>query len=140
MDGLYGNDPALLRALDSDGEVFVADVHRDQHIHLEDPRPQVPATTPGRGRKRTRLEAQTPATRVDAWVADQPADAWQAVTLRDSTKGELDVEVLHRRVWLWDGQEAQVHEWHLIVRREIRARGEIKYSLSNAPADTPVQR
>lgn len=140
MDGLYGNDPALLRALEDDAEVFLADVHKDQRLYLEDPRPRIPTKPLGRGRKRTRREAQTPVIRVDAWVADQPPEAWQSVTLRESSKGELEAEVLHRRVWLWDGQEAQAREWHLIVRREICAREEIKYSLSNAPADTPVRR
>ena len=54
MDGLYGKDPALLRALEGDGETFIADVHKDQRIYLEDPRPHVAASPPGRGRKRTR--------------------------------------------------------------------------------------
>jgi SRSO17 transposase len=139
MDGGYGKEPALLRALDTDGEVFMADVHKDQQVYLEDPRPQVPAPT-GRGRQPTRAVAQTLAQRVDAWVGAQPETAWQAVTLRDSTKGELTIEVLHRRVWLWDGGEPAAHGWHLLVRRELGARADLKYSLSNAAADTPVSR
>ena len=140
MDGLYGKDPALLRSLESDGETFMADVHKDQYMYLEDPRPVVPAYTPGRGRKRTKLVAQSEKVRVDEWTKAQPATAWIRLTLRDSTKGELRVEVLHRRVWLWDGKEAQARHWHLIVRREIKARDEIKYSLSNAPEHTSLQR
>jgi SRSO17 transposase len=62
------------------------------------------------------------------------------VTLRDGTKGALQVEMLHQRVWLWDGEEARARPWHLIVRREVETPTEIKYSLSNAPADTPVAR
>lgn len=46
VDGGYGKEPWLLRALDGDGEVFIADVHpnriRDQHIYLDDPKPQIP--------------------------------------------------------------------------------------------------
>lgn len=140
MDGLYGKEPALLRALESDGETFVADVHKDQRIYLEDPRPTVPPAAPGRGRKHTRAVAQSEPLRVDAWTKAQPDSAWRRVTLRDSTKGPLQVEVLHQRVWLWDGKEAQARHWHLIVRREVKARDEIKYSLSNAPADTPLHR
>jgi len=30
VDAGYGKEPAFLRALDDGGEVFVADVHRDQ--------------------------------------------------------------------------------------------------------------
>ena len=140
MDGGYGKEPALLRALADEGETFVADVHKDQVIDLDDPRPQVPSSPPGRGRKRTRRIAQTEPTRVDAWAQSQPESAWRHVRLRDSTKGELRVDVLHRQVWLWDGQEAQARCWHLLVRREVMAREEIKYSLSNAPAATPVKR
>jgi len=140
MDGLYGKDPALLRSLESDGETFMADVHKDQYMYLEDPRPVVPADSPGRGRKRTKPIAQSEKLRVDEWTKAQPPSAWRQLTLRDSTKGKLRVEVLHRRVWLWNGREAQARHWHLIVRREIKARDEIKYSLSNAPAATSLQR
>lgn len=60
--------------------------------------------------------------------------------MRASTKGELQVDVLHQPVWLWDGEETDAHCWHLIVRREVKAHEEIKYSLSNAPAATPISR
>lgn len=139
MDGGDGKEPALLRALDADGEIFMADVHKDQQVYLADPRPQVPAPK-GRRRAPTRAVAKTPAQRVDAWADAQPATAWQAVTLRDSTKGELTIEVLHQRVWLWDGVEPAAQCWHLLVRRELGARADLKYSLSNAAAETPVLR
>ena len=77
---------ALLRSFEDDGEIFVADVHRDQFVYLEDPRRWVPASPGGRGRKRTRLIAQTEALRVDAWVHGQPPSAWQRLRLRDSTR------------------------------------------------------
>lgn len=140
FDGFYGSDPGLPRALDADGERFVGDVHKDQHIYLADPEPVVPPPTTSRGRPPSGLQSQTPALRVDHWAQQQPASAWQRVTLRDGTKGPLRVDILHRRVWLWDGQEAQAHLWHLIVRRDVATPTEIQYSLSNAPAETPVSR
>ncbi len=140
FDGFYGSDPALLRALDDQGEIFLGDVHKDQQVYLTDPQPRVPSPTSARGRSPTALQAQTPALRVDHWAPQQPATAWQPVTLREGTKGLLRVEMLQQRVWLWDGQEAQARPWHLIVRREVDTPTEIKYSLSNAPADTPVPR
>ncbi|MFO1419499.1 MAG: IS701 family transposase [Candidatus Competibacteraceae bacterium] len=140
FDGFYGNDPAFLRALEDQGEIFVGDVHKDQRIYLEDPQPIIPPAKAPRGRPPTALQAQTPALRVDRWVQQQPATAWQPVTLRDGTKGPLRVDILHQRVWLWDGEEAQARQWHLIVRREIDDPTEIKYSLSNAMADTPAPR
>jgi SRSO17 transposase len=140
FDGLYGSDPALLRTLDDRGERFVGDVHQDQRIYLDDPRPVVPPPARPHGRPPTRRQAQTPAIRVDRWAQQQPAEAWQRVTLRDGAKGRLQVEILHRRVWLWDGDEPQARLWHLIVRREVDTPTEIKYSLSNAPASTPAPR
>ena len=78
--------------------------------------------------------------RVDQWAAAQPETEWKEAMLRQSTKGTLTVEVLHRRVWLWDGEEPKAHCWHLIVRREIGSPQEIKYNLSNAPEATTTER
>jgi SRSO17 transposase len=139
-DGAYGSDPAFLRALEADGETFMVDVHKDQHIYLEDPEPVIPAPTSGRGRKPQKRVAQREPIRVDRWLESQPDSAWRRLTLRDSSKGKLCVEVLQRRVWLWDNKEAEARHWHLMVRREVKARDEIKYSLSNAPSETPVHR
>ena len=61
----------------------------------------------GCGRASSRLRAHSAAERVERWAAAQPPEAWQRVVLRESTAGRLAVEVLHRRVWLWDGHEAQ---------------------------------
>lgn len=140
FDGFYGSDPAFLRTLDDQGEIFMGDVHKDQYLYLDDPHPIVPPAVTPRGRPPTRRQAQTPAVRVDEWMPQHPAGAWQRVSLRDSTKGRLEVDILHRRVWRWDGREPQARQWHLIVRREVDTPTEIKYSLSNASADTPVPR
>ena len=140
FDGFYGSDPAFLRALDAQGEVFVGDVHQDQRIYVDDPHPGVPPAQTRHGRPPARLQAHAPAVRVDRWAEQQPVEAWQPVTLRNGTKGVLRVEILHRTVWLWDGEEPQARPWQVIVRREIGTPTEIKYSLSNAPADTPVSR
>ncbi len=140
MDSLYGNTPALLRALADDGEVFVADVHKDQPIYLADPQPVIPDLPSGRGRKRKRRVAQSEPVRVDQWMEAQPAAAWQRLRLRESTKGKLQVEVLHQRVWVWDGKEAEARHWHLIVRREVKSPEKLKYSLSNASEEISLER
>lgn len=139
-DGEFGHDSAFLRALEDDGETFAIDVHSDQRVYLEDPRPQVPPRQGARGKAPTRRQAQVEPIEVRQWKRDQPESAWRTVELRDSTKGRLRVQVLHRRVWLWDGEEAQARQWHLLVRREIDDPEEVKYTLSNAAADTPVDR
>jgi hypothetical protein len=113
-------------------EVFVADVHKDQRIYLDDPDPIIPPKENRKGRKRTKRHAQTEAIRVDTWVAQQPEADWCPYTLRDSTKGELRVQILHRRVWLWDKKESKARHWHLVVRKEPNSPETLKYTLSNA--------
>ena len=129
-DGTYGQDRALLRALDEAGETFVFDVHRDQKIYLEDPE-AFEATAAG----------DTPqSVRVDTWASSQPKSAWQRVWVRHSTKGELRVEALHARVWVREGRHSPARRWHLILTREVDSPTTTKYSFSNAPADTPLMR
>ena len=138
VDSLYGKDAAFLRMMDQMDEVFMADVAKDQSIYLEDPDPVVPAPKSKRGRKPSKLKAQCEPIRVDKWAEQQPATRWKRTRVRDTTKGKLWVKILHQRVWLWDGEEANAHLWHLIVRRDPN--GDLKYSLSNAPASTSYNR
>jgi SRSO17 transposase len=140
IDGSYGKDPAFLRNLVADGEIFVADVHKNQRIYLEDPNPIIREARSNRDKKPARLVAQSESIRVDRWAAKQPGSAWKLMAIREGTQGKIWVEILHKRVWLWDGKEEAAHYWHLIVRRETGARKEIKYSLSNAPETTRTQR
>ena len=139
-DGFYGTDPAFLRGLEAMGEVWVADGHCDQRIFLEDPKPTPKERKGKRGRQPTKLEANAPAMRVERWQSEQPHEAWERLKVRDGNRGEREVEIVHQRVWLWDGEESEGHCWHLIVRREVGAPAETEYTLSNAPAETGAQR
>jgi hypothetical protein len=70
----------------------VIDMHKDQRVYLEDPKPMIPdSPNRRRGRKRTRRVAQSKSTRVDRWRRAQPEAAWGRLTLHDSTQGELEV-------------------------------------------------
>ena len=134
-DGGYGNHPGFLRALDDADETFVIDIHRDQRIFEQDPQPTV--ATSGRSR---RLVAGCDSIRADAWADRQPKTAWKRVWIRHTSKGELGLEMLHTRVWLWDKREASARCWHLIVTREPGDPASIKFSLSNAPAEIASHR
>ncbi len=139
VDGGYGKDPGFLRDLEDSGENFVADVHTSQRVYLEDPAPYVPASQHARGRKRSRLVTDVDKLRVEEWAHRQPRSSWQRMILRDSTKGVLRIEILHRRIWVWDGKEEEARCWHLVVSREVGARKKIKYGLSNFPENTSAR-
>jgi len=138
MDALYGNSLQLLESLQAQGETFLAEIRSDRHIYLTDPAPYLPPQ--GFGRPRVHYHSDTQAIEVRKWVKKQPASQWRKKTLRNTTKGDLVIEVLHQRVWLWDKHSPTAHCWHLIVRRELNSPGTLKYSLSNAPTQTSVRK
>ncbi len=139
-DGFYGDKPEFLRGLADNGEIFMADVHKDQRIYLEDPRPIIPQAGSSKGRKPSKPKAQTEPIRVDKWTEGQPDEAWKRVKVRETTKGTLFIDILHQQVWLWDGVESKPRKWHLVVRREVNSPEEKKYSLSNASDNTSVDK
>jgi SRSO17 transposase len=140
IDAGYGKEPGFLRALDDMGEVFVADVHRTQKVWTEDPGLHVPDRANNRKRRTAKRQAAaTPLTVEKLTNQLQPQD-WTRCVLRDSTRGPLRVDVACRRVWVWDGEESQARCWHLIIRREVGSPKTVKFSLSNAPADTSLLR
>jgi SRSO17 transposase len=140
MDAGYGKTPWLLRALDQDGETFVADVQKNQRIYLEDPMPQPVQRKTKDGKVGTRMQTKAEAIRVDSWAKAQPEQAWKTITLRDANRGPLRVKSLHQKVWLWNGEEPKAQGWQLIVRQELNHRETIKYTLSNAPDNTAHER
>lgn len=133
FDAGYGHLPWLLRALEGQRETFLAEVHSDQSIYLNDPAPAVPDRSSPRGRAPSRLQAQTAPLTVTAWAAAQPASRWRRMSVREGEKGMVVADYLKQRVWLWDGTEQRAHCWHLLVRREIDG-SKLKFCLSNAKA------
>ena len=137
VDGGYGKEPDFLRRLDDENETFVADVHRNQRIWTKEPGLHVPASKPGRGRPSKKQKPATASITVEKLAEGIPPEDWTRCILRDCTRGQLRVDITTRRIWVWDGREERARCWHLIVRREVGSVKTIKYSLSNASADTP---
>ena len=131
LDGGYGHLPWLLRDLDAEGEIFLAEVHSDQTIYLDDPAPSVaePRRATGKAPRRPTTEANSET--VAAWAARQPASRWRRLALREGEKGVLMAEYLAAQVFVWDGQSDRAHLWHLLVRRELDG-SKLKFCLSNA--------
>ena len=134
-DGLYGNTPSFLVALDQDGELFVVDIHKDQRIFLKDPKPYLPAAS-AKGRKPTRYQVDRKSIEVREIADRAKRKEWKKKTLRSSSTGRLQVEILRKKVWVWEVGSAHAHQWQLIIRREINSPDTVKYSLSNASSET----
>jgi len=139
FDAGYGHLPWLLRELDGDGEIFLAEVHADQAIYLSDPAPAVPERQSAKGRAPRSLQAQTGSLTVMAWAATQLQSRWRRLSVREGEKGEVIADYLTQRVWLWDGEELRARCWHLLVRREIDG-SKLKFCLSNAKPEASLRR
>ena len=70
-----------------------------------------------------------------AW---RQASAGTLVTLRVGENGPVEVRVWARRVWWWAPGQAAPRGWWLVLRQERD--GSCKYTLCNAPAQTPLKR
>jgi SRSO17 transposase len=139
-DALYGNDFDFRESLDELGEIYMVDIHKDTTIFPEEPIVKVPEKTSSRGRVPTRFKAMPQGIRLDKWIQQQDDSSFKTVTIRDSSKGSLTVKALHRMIWLWDGESEKTQKVHLVVRLDGSSQSRLKYSVSNAPEETTLER
>ncbi len=137
IDAFYGQVPGFVREIDRYGLNFVADVHRDQIVYTEDPRPYLPRRKDRQGRKPTRLRARTEGVRVDDLYKEEPLASWHNIRVREGTKGTVFVRSRRRRVWLWDGEEKTARNWWLVFIIDPLT-GELKHFISNAKASVTL--
>jgi len=141
----YGGKPEYLRQLDARGQVFVAEVPTTFTGWITEPqvteRPFRRAR--GRGRKTPRLVSGSPPAisvknmlRYSPALRDQP---WVRYHVKDGEKGPLVWEVKHTRITIKDDDGLPGLRLHLIVARNALDPTEVKFFVSNAPEETPVQ-
>ncbi len=146
FDEWYGAKPQFLRALVGRGQKFVAEIPKSFVAWIKPPRvtdrPRH-GKRRGPGRKTPRLVAGAakPQTverlaQSNAALAAQPWTTWR---IKDTQKGPLVWRVKHVLVHIKDERGLPTGPYHLLVCYHPFT-GEIKYFLSNAPADTPVKK
>ena len=138
-DDLYGRDGHFRAELDRAEITYFADVPVNAQVYLERPLIGVPekTTSTGRPKSEPKVLNGVQSLRVDQ-VARKPDTVWQRLFIRHNERGVLEDDFAARRVWIWTKNQTQVREEWLILR--IERNGERNYALSNAPADTPLER
>jgi len=137
-DDLYGRSTWFRDQLDEAGIIYMADVPRNTRVYPEKPVLGIPQPKPGRrGPKPTRLQVLNGVKPLNVHqIARDPATVWKQVRVRPIERGELNDPFTACRVWtLREGEAEPVEDW-LLIRRETKKRH--NYSLSNAPAETPL--
>ena len=133
-DGLYGHDMKFLNALEELDELYVIDIHNNKNIFLEPFQLEIKEKKEGRGRTPSRLLPNKKSINADVHIASLNEKDWKKVTLRNGTKGVLEVEAYMQRVYVFDETENKCSPKLLIVSREKNSKGnwEYKYAFSNA--------
>ena len=133
-DDEFGRSAEFRAQLRRRREHYVLDVPCNTSVRdLEAPLPPGPRAGPGSVRK-------LPFCRVDAWMARQPASAWRRLQVRAGEKGPVVVEAMTTRVQTCYKNRIKTgpQERLLVIRRGERT-PRLDYSLSNAPADVPLE-
>jgi SRSO17 transposase len=144
FDEWYGSKPEFLRALVSRGQKFVAEIPRNFRAWIKPPRVTsrpFRRNQRGQGRKIPRLVAGGPRNQtVEQLAQSHPALAaqrWKTWRIKETQKGPLVWHVKHVLIHIKDEQGLPAGPYHLLVCTNPIT-DEVKYFLSNAPAETPV--
>ncbi len=136
-DEAYGQNGAFLDALEAMPQRYVVEVPKNITVWTVDPQTAVPPYR-GRGRRPSRPREEDHVRSVRAVAESLPASAWQVLQLRAGAKGPLAFAFARLRVWAVRHEKPGPACW-LLLRRSLEADAEVKYYLSNAGADEPLE-
>ena len=146
FDEGYGGKPPFLRALDELGQNYIGEVPANFAAWTRPPEVlyrEHAAQRMGRPRKLPRLKAKNnPTAEVRHIASYSPRfrrEDWQAYHVKDGHKGPMVWRAKRIPVWLKgeDGLPGAPH--HLLVAYNVLEPDKVKYFISNAPPDTPVE-
>jgi SRSO17 transposase len=130
FDEYYGSKPGFLEELDAhSGTYYVGEIPRNFRCLTKRPRGKKPKKG-WRGKRADNLARYS-----SVWYQQN----WQGVSLVRLTLDKQEWEVRAGQVYLLRRGELTDRTYWLIVARNL-ATGEMKYFISNAPADTPLEK
>jgi SRSO17 transposase len=135
-DEFYGHNGDFLDDLEQAQQRYVIEVPVNTTVWTVDPQTQVPPHR-GRGPCPTRPKRDHVQT-VRAIAASLPPSAWQVLQLRMGSKGPLAFNFARVRVWAVRHRKPGAAGW-LVLRRSLEPDAEVKYYLSNAEEDIPLE-
>jgi SRSO17 transposase len=135
-DEVYGGNGEFLDDLEELSLRYLVEVPISTTVWTVDPSRWVPASS-GRGQppKRPTREAVRTVAEV---VAALPPTAWRTLAVREGATGPLTFQFARVRVWAVRHRRPGPPIW-LLVRRSLEADPEVKYYVSNAAAEEPLE-
>jgi len=147
FDEGYGGKPPFLRELASLGQNYVAEVPVTFHAWTNPPqvlyRDHSREKKPGRPRRIPRLKAKNnPTADVRNILKYSPVmrrEPWEKYWVKDGSKGPMIFEAKRIIAWLKDEDGLPTAPHHLMVTRPESDPSDVKYFISNAPAETTIE-
>ena len=138
-DERYGSDSQFRGGVAGMGITYVVEVSRTTYGWTKRPRFEMPEATSrgGRPRKKPRLESGKRAFRRVDELWERGGPSWLGYHIKDTEKGPVVWETRATRFWP-SHKGGCLDECWLLVARNVMT-GELKYFLSNASADTPIE-
>ena len=147
FDEGYGGKPPFLRELDALGQNYVGEIPKDFRVWTKAPavlyRRHANQRRTGRPRKLPRLKAKNnPMVTVQNVLRHSPIlrrQPWETYRVKEGTKGPMVWRAKRIRVWLKNADGLPTRPHHLVMAYNVLHPEEVKFFLSNAPADTPLE-
>ena len=139
-DALYGDSPAFRDGVAALGLWYFTAVACSTLIWRRHPALIVPPWS-GKGRKPTRQRLKTATNqpyRVDELVDRVPKTAWLRATIKEGSKGPIVCDIACVRVTDARAGLPGLRQW-VVLRRNVANPLEVKFYLSNAPADISIR-
>jgi SRSO17 transposase len=135
-DELYGCNGDFLDTLEADGQRYVVEVPVTTVVWTEDPATQMREWC-GNGRP-PKNPCRDSVRSVKKIAESLPPKAWKTLQLREGAKGPLVFQFVSVRVWAMRHNKPGPPIW-LVIRRSLADNPEIKYYVSNADEQTPLE-
>jgi SRSO17 transposase len=135
-DELYGRNGQFLDEIEELSQNYLVEVPVTTHVWTTDPALLVPAYS-GRGRTPTKPSPNSSISVKDV-AASLPYAAWRTLQVAQGTKGPLAFEFAVVRIWQKRHDNPGPPGW-LVIRRSLDPTPEIKYCVSNAPENAPLE-
>jgi SRSO17 transposase len=141
MDSHYGQQPLLLKKLEADNEIYMADIPCDSRVWLELPKVEIPERKGKRGpfpKKLKLAEGEPSPVEVRKLEKQLPELTWHRVYVRDTERGELWSNMACLRVY--PVRESLPGPCSWLILRIDEGENKRKYQLCNAPENTAIER
>jgi SRSO17 transposase len=138
-DELYGGCHAFRKGVQDRGLTYVVEVPRSVHGWTKRPAVIRPGATAlaGRPRQKAGLAPGAPAARRVEKMWKRGGPSWKTYYIKDTEKGPVVWEARVSRFWSYDEGVPAEEGWLVIARNVLD--GEVKYFLSNASENTPIE-